>query len=89
MIVAGKKGVSTIIEDDVAILDLDNGICYRLNEVGALVCVIHQPRTVPASQDRTVSEYGVLPKECASDLLRLLEHLKKAGLIEVSDESFS
>ncbi len=87
--VAAVKGqVSSDLGEEVAILDLNAGVYYGLDAVGALVWdLIQKPRTVAEVRDAVVSEYDVESDRAGRDLLALLQDLADEGLIEVRDET--
>lgn len=87
VVVAAPNQVSTELENEVAILNLDSGVYYGLNEVGTRIwSLISEPITVSQIQDDIRSEYDVQPERCSEDVLRLLEQLREAGLIEIRDD---
>ena len=80
--------VSSELNDDIVILNLSSGTYYGLNEVGARVWqLIQQPRCVGEIHSLLLDEYDVTPDACHQELLKLLQELKKAGLIEVADDA--
>lgn len=80
--------VSSELNDDIVILNLASGIYYGLNEVGARVWqLIQQPCRVGEIQGVLLEEYDVTPEACHQELLKLLQELKKAGLIEVANDA--
>lgn len=86
-IVASPRQVSTEVDGESVILNLDQSVYYGLDEVGARVWeLISEPRTLNEVRDQIVEIYEVDPARCESDLRTLLSDLADAGLIEVSDE---
>lgn len=84
IITAVKDQVSCDLEGEVVILNLETGVYYGLNEVGALVwTLIQQPTPFKDVLQAVVSEYDVAAPECASDLLSLIQEMTTAGLINV------
>ena len=78
--------ISSELNGAVVILNLASGVYYGLNQVGARIWeLIQQPCTVEHIQSILVEEYDVTPDACQQELLRLLQELKNAGLVEVSD----
>ncbi len=83
-VVASKGQVSSDLGGEVAILDLDAGMYYGLDEVGARIWeLIQEPRMVGDIRDTLVLEYDVEPERCERDLVDLLQKLAGEGLIEV------
>jgi hypothetical protein len=84
--VAAKDQVSSDLGGEVAILDLQAGTYYGLDNVGARVwSLIQEPRTVVEIRDIIVSEYEVEPDRCERDLIALLQRLADKRLIEVTN----
>jgi len=82
--VAGQ--VSTELDGEAAILHLESGIYFGLNEVGARVWqLVQQPRTVAEVRAAVLAEYEVTPEQWAGDLQTLLADLLAHKLIEVRD----
>lgn len=86
-VVAARNQVSADIGNEIAVLNLDSGIYYGLNEVGAGIWnFIEEPRTVREIVDHIRSQYDVDAVTCHDDLLQLLDKLAEADLIEMRDE---
>ena len=87
MVVAVNHQVSSDLGGEVAILDLEAGMYYGLEEVGARVWALAQePRTVQEIQDRIVDEYEVDSASGRRDVLALLQQLADKGLVEATNE---
>jgi len=86
MVRAADSQVSSRLGDEVAILELDRGVYYGLNRSGAsLWDALQKPIAVSALHASMIAEYEVDNATAREDLLRLLEHLRAAGLIEICD----
>ena len=73
---------------EAVILDLNSGVYYGLDSVGARIwTLLEQPTTVKALRDAAVAEYDIEPDQCADELLVFLEQLEAKRLIEVTDET--
>ncbi|MGH7231049.1 MAG: PqqD family peptide modification chaperone [Nitrospiraceae bacterium] len=84
---AAKEQVSCDLGEDVAILNLKNGVYYGLDPVGAMIWkLIQEPRTLTQLRDVLVTEYDVDLDRCEHDLVALLRTLAAQGLIETKDE---
>ena len=84
-IVAVNHQVSSDLGGEVAILDLDAGMYYGLDEVGARIWELaREPRTVAEIQNVILDEYEVDPTSGKRDVLALLQQLADKGLIEVT-----
>lgn len=83
--VAAVKGqVSSDLGGEVAILNLEAGMYYGLDDVGARVWELAQePSKVADIQNRILEEYDVEPERGRREILELLEELIEEGLIEI------
>lgn len=87
-IVATKNQVSCDLAGEAAILDLQSGVYYGLDAVGARIWeLIQEPKTVTEVRDALMEEFDVEPERCQSDLLALLEQMSQNKLIEIHDAS--
>ena len=86
-IVAVNHQVSSDLGGEVAILDLDAGMYYGMDEVGARIWeLVQEPRLVEEIQAVILDEYEVDPATGKRDVLVLLQQLTDKGLVEVKDE---
>ena len=73
---------------EVVILDLNSGIYYGLDIVGARVwTLIEHAVSVQTVCETIVSEYDVDPETCSRDVLAFVNEMSDIGLVEVSDGS--
>jgi hypothetical protein len=87
-VVAAKGQVSSDLGGEVAILDLERGTYYGLDEVGARIWqLVQDPTVVGEVQAKVVEEYDVEPARAERDVLALLQRLVDEGLVEVQDEA--
>lgn len=83
---AASNQVSTDLAGESVILNVESGMYYGLDEVGALVwATIQAPARVADVRDALLAAYDVDPAACEKDVLDLLAELHGAGLIEVLD----
>ena len=83
---AVRDVLSCDLGDEAVILHPGSGTYYGLNPVGAAVwSLIQQPRSVPELLDHLLQEFDVEAGQCERDLLRVLQDMASAGLIEVVD----
>lgn len=88
VVVATKDQLSCDLGGEAAILQLEHGLYYGLDAVGARIWdLIQVPRSVEAVRDTLLDEYEVDPERCERELLELLEQLAAKRLIEVRDGS--
>jgi hypothetical protein len=78
--------VSSRLSDEVAILELDQGVHFGLNNTGAFLWnLMQQPVRVNEMRAALVEEFEVDVETVEKDLLRVLGELRDAGLIEHVD----
>lgn len=84
-VVAARNGqLSTSLAGEVVILDVERGVYFGLDGVGAKVWELLQtPRLVSDIIDRLAPEYDVARDTIASDIQELLGDLGNRGLIDV------
>ncbi len=84
IVIATSEQVSCPLGEESAILNLKNTVYYGLNPIGARVWnLLQQARTVGELRDAILDEYDVEAGRCESDLLELLEKMRREGLIQV------
>ncbi len=72
--------------DEVAILELDRGVYYGLNDTGSFLWnLMQKPVRVNEMRAALVEEFDVDAVTAEQDLLRVLADLRDAGLIEHVD----
>jgi hypothetical protein len=80
-----KNVVSCELDGEVAILNVQTGEYYGLDEVSALVWrMMSQPHTLGEIIREITCEYDVAPQQCEDDLVSLLGKLANYGLIELA-----
>jgi hypothetical protein len=83
-IVVSKDQVSCDLGGEAAILNLQNGVYYGLNPVGAHIWnLIQQPVTFGEVRDALLREYDVESTVLESDMQELLGQLIEQGLVEL------
>jgi len=87
VVVVSRDQMASDIGGETVILGLTAGRYYGLDAVGARIWQLIQNPTPVADLTRTiVSEYEVDEARCESDLLRLLDSMASAGLVEVRSD---
>jgi hypothetical protein len=87
-IVASKNQVSCDLNEEVVLLEMQEGIYYSLSPVAARIwSLIQEPKTLNAIQEALLQEYDVTPDRCEQDLLALLKELRKYNLVEIVHEA--
>jgi Coenzyme PQQ synthesis protein D (PqqD) len=90
VITSTQNQLSSQLADEVVILNLDSGIYYGLNEVGARIWeLVQQPRSFAELHSILLEEYDVDSDACQQDLTNILLDLRSRNLVEVSDEASS
>lgn len=88
IVVASKGQLASDIGSETVILGLSSGRYYGVDAVGARIWqLIQEPVAIADLQQAIVSEYEVDPVRCESDVLKLLQEMADAGLVEVRSES--
>ena len=87
-VVTAKEQLWCDLAGEAAILNLQNGVYYGLDPVGARIWnLIQTPRTVDEVREALLYEYDVDTDRCERDLLSLLQALAAEGLIEVKGDT--
>lgn len=85
---AAQGQLSSELNDESVILNLDSGIYYGLNEIGARIWeLVQQPCSFDRLLNTLLEEYQVSEVVCRQELTRILQELRQAALIEVSNEA--
>ncbi|SRR5687767_14851561 len=88
IVVASKDQLTSDIGSETVILGLSSGRYYGVEAVGARIWqLIQEPTAVADVRQTIVLEYEVDPERCEADLLKLLQRMIDAGLVEVRSES--
>jgi hypothetical protein len=84
--VAARDQVTADLADEVVMLDLESGMYYGLDAVGARIWnLIQEPKVVNAVRDILLQEYQVDPDRCERELLAFLREMAVHGLVEVQN----
>ncbi len=76
--------VFTRLGDEVVLLDLENDVYLKLNEVAARIWdLLEQPRQVQELLAILLEEYRVEPAQLEQDLYRFLQEMLQRGLVHV------
>lgn len=75
--------VSTALDEEVVILNLENSLYFGLEGVAACIWNVIKEPTIAAEICREVTErFDVGEEQCRTEVLEFLEELASAGLIE-------
>ena len=88
-VVVAENQTSTEVGGERVILDLERGVYYGLNAVGARIWeLMESPVIVEQIIDTLLDEYGDVSRtQCRDDVLTLLEELEAQKLIKVNGEA--
>jgi len=85
MVQRSAAQVSCNLDEEVAILDMNNSRYFGLDGVGAHIwLVLEKPRSVGEICESVIDHFDVAPEVCRSDVLKFLTGLQEAGLIEAA-----
>ncbi len=86
-IVRGTRVVANdLSENEVVVLDVDQGVYLGLREVGAAIWqLLDEPKTPAEIAEIVLKKYEVEEETCRRDVHEFLENLLKAGLADVYD----
>jgi len=83
-IAASSNQVSCDLAGEAAILNLENGVYYGLDPVGARVwTLVQEPMTFAQVRDAMLLEFDVDADVLETDLRQLFSELAKQGLIDI------
>jgi len=86
IVTATKDQVSSLLGDEVVILNLGTGVYHGVDGVAAFVWKqLDKPITVGELCDAVIKEYDVDADRCRADLTALLADLAKNGLVQISN----
>lgn len=87
VVCATPQQVSRDLGGEAVVLQLDSGVYYGLDPVGASVWNhLKKPVSVEQLRDAVMAEYDVDAERCERDLMALLDRLLSENLIELNDE---
>jgi len=76
--------VSCDLDGEAAILNMDNGVYYGLDPIGAKIWnLIQNPIKINHIVEMVLDEYDVEPDRCHDDILELIEQLVNNGLVKI------
>ncbi len=82
VVVRAEGQVSSTLSGEEVILNLENGVYYGLDEIGARVwSLIETPHAVAEICDAILDEYEVERERCEADVIALLQDMDKEHLV--------
>ena len=86
-ITASKNHLSSGIDGETVLLDIESGVYIGLNSVGSSIWnLIAESRKVTDVRDAIADEYEIDLNSCEKDVLNFLKELADGGSIEVQNE---
>jgi hypothetical protein len=90
VVVWSSKALSAEIDGEIVALDVENGVCYGLDCIGARIWAILQvPTSVRALLAALTAEFDVDPETCHRDVIDLLADLRGERLIALHSSGVS
>ena len=87
-VVAAANQISCDIDDEAALLNLDTGVYYGLDAMGAYIWkLIQTPVTVSALREQLLSDYEADAAVIEADLRAFLVTMSEAGLVQLDPAS--
>jgi len=84
VVVAADHQTSAEVDGESVILDLEEGVYYGLNPVGARIWTeIQEPTSIQEITEAITAEYDVDSEQCREDVISLLQDLEANDLIEI------
>ena len=82
------SSVSTVLDGETVILDVESGVYSGLNEVGTVVWeLLENHVTIAGLREAILNDFDVTPEECSGNLISFLQELADNKLIEVMGEA--
>lgn len=86
-VVATDEQLSTTIDGEAVILQLESGRYYGFNEVASRIWeLVQEPRTIGEVRDEVLSTYDVSSDRCTQDVRSILSEMAAADLIEIDPD---
>jgi hypothetical protein len=80
--------VSCDLSGEAVILNLNSGMYYGIDEIGALIwSALEEPRTLEYLREMILQGYSVDKETCDHDVTTFLTDMQSAGLIEINNEA--
>jgi len=84
IVVAENQVSGDLVDGEVAILNLKDGVYYGLNSVGGRVWnLIQEPKTIRTVIDTLLDEFDVDPERCQAEVLALVTVLAERNLVKL------
>jgi hypothetical protein len=84
VLVANKRSAACDLDGEMVILNLDSGIYFGLNPVGATIwSYIQSEHSLEEVIVHLLSEYRVDRARCEAEVIALLQNMNSQGLIDI------
>jgi Coenzyme PQQ synthesis protein D (PqqD) len=84
ILVAADHQVSCDVDDEAALLNLDTGVYFGLNPVGAYIWkLVQSPVTFHQLRQRLATEFPEQQENIDQDLREFLDDMVSAGLVQI------
>ena len=81
-----KDQASCCLNDEVAILNLQSGMYFGLDEVGAYIWqAVNEPRPLTEICTMVLDSFEIDPERCKIDVFDFITKLEKEGLVELEE----
>jgi hypothetical protein len=82
--------VSCDLAGEAVILNLNSGMYYGIDEIGALIwAALEEPRTLEYLRETILRDYQIDKETCDRDVIAFLADMNAAGLIEINDAAIA
>ena len=80
--------LSTSLDDDVVMMDVERGAYYGLEAVAARIWALtEQPLSVGSLCDRLATEYQISPEQCQREVLAFLGELLNQHIVQIATQA--
>ena len=87
VLIRSENVLSTDLEDEVVMMDIEEGSYFSLQGPTARVWeLLEEKTTVKTLRDTLLDEYSVSTEQCDKELLELLQQMDDRGLVIVSPQ---
>ena len=90
VVVQSANLMSSVIDDDVVMLDVERGVYYGVTNVASRIWqLIEQPRRLSDVRDVLLQEYDIDSETCTQQVLDFLRELHSKDLVSVQTTAAS
>lgn len=86
-VVATDDQLSTTVDGEAVLLQLESGRYYGFNEVASRIWeLVQKPRTMSEIRAEILDTYDVSPEQCTRDVRSVLSEMAAADLVEIDPD---